>query len=147
MEALLQPLTAPYPSRDTSPLDAGVDPRPHPIDLPHTSRVYKTLLQGGHFSHATKTVARAPSWSPATFAAAFMRVGGRQGVLAMARGEGGFVVAELCERVREEGGEEERRMLKEWFVDGDVGVMEDLESGAWTGRGGPLLLEKVRALS
>src|SRR5258705_253734 len=31
------------------------------IDLPPTSRLYKTLLQGGHYNHSTQSIERVPS--------------------------------------------------------------------------------------
>ena len=61
-DALLSALAFPYPSTDPA--------NPHPISLPHTSRLYKTLLQGGHYSHSTKSIIPAPvsAFSPIQFA-------------------------------------------------------------------------------
>ena len=56
----------------------------------------------------------------------------------MAKGEGVFVVVELLQRVVEEGSEEEKAVLREWFG-GEV--REELESG--NGRGRKVLLEKI----
>ncbi|THH10377.1 hypothetical protein EW146_g8387 [Bondarzewia mesenterica] len=132
METLLRPLASPYPSSDASTL--------HPLDLPHTSRLIKTLLQGGHFSHATRAVERAPRFSSKAFAEMFMRVVGRDATLAMARGPGAFVVAELLERVKAEGSDDAREELKNWVSDIDGEASGD---GV---RGWGVLMDKVRAL-
>ncbi|KAF8218252.1 hypothetical protein K438DRAFT_1796570 [Mycena galopus ATCC 62051] len=50
-ETLLRAASAAYPCEDD----------PHPIDLPHSSRLYKTLLQGGHFNRATSGVEQVPT--------------------------------------------------------------------------------------
>jgi pumilio family protein 6 len=133
IEALLQPLSSPYPSPDPS--------TPHPIDLPHTSRLYKTLLQGGHFSHTTRTITRSPYFSPSAFTSAFIKIVGEETIGALGRGDGAFVVAELLERVNEEGSESEKRILKGWF---EGGLRNKLESGE--GRGRKVLLEKIAKL-
>lgn len=134
INSLLQPLAAPYPSQDAV--------TPHPIDLPHTSRLYKTLLQGGHFSHATHTITRSPSFSPSAFASTFIQVVGEDSTVAMARGDGAFLVAELLERVSEEGSEVEKKEVKGWFR---KSVRDELESG--DGKGRKVLLEKIAKLA
>jgi len=103
MEALLTPLSAPYPS----------DGQPHHIDLPHTSRLYKVFLQGGHFSHATNAVVTRPNFNPSAFATAFLRHVKPVDIAAMARGGGAFVIAALLERVAVGGTPEERNRLSE----------------------------------
>jgi len=103
MAALLIPLEASYPSDDHA----------HPIDLPHTSRLYKVLLQGGHFSHATNAVAARPNFNPSAFATAFLRHVKPVDIVAMARGGGTFVIAALVERVVADGTPEERSKLKQ----------------------------------
>lgn len=134
MNALLQPLTTTYPSEDPT--------APHPIDLPHTSRLYKTLLQGGHFSHTTHTVTRSPSFSPSAFASAFISIVGKNSTVAMAGGDGAFLVAELIERVSEEGSGEEKALVKGWF---GKSVQDTLESEEKKGRA--ILLGKIAKLS
>ena len=104
---LLKVLSAPYPSLDPS--------NPHPIALPHTSRLYKTLLQGGHFSHSTRTIERAPRWSAREFAVQFVQVVGRDVTVAMAEGDGAFVVAALCEQLAEHADLQERKTVKDRF--------------------------------
>ncbi|KAH9960681.1 ARM repeat-containing protein [Russula dissimulans] len=103
MEALLTPLNAPYPS----------DGQPHHIDLPHTSRLYKVLLQGGHFSHATNAVVTRPNFNPSAFATVFLRHVKPVDIAAMARGGGAFVIAALSERIAVGGTPEERNRLSE----------------------------------
>ncbi|TDL19020.1 ARM repeat-containing protein [Rickenella mellea] len=107
INALLSPLSATYPSAD--------DTTPHIIDIPHSSRIYKTLLQGGHYSHHTKSVTRSPLFSPSAFASAWIKTVGKSATVAMAQGGGAFVVATLCERLIEEGSEEEKGELCRWF--------------------------------
>jgi pumilio homology domain family member 6 len=138
MHTLLGALNAPYPSPDVD--------RPHPIDLPHASRMYKTLLQGGHFDHASKAVARAPGFSPAAFAAAFVAAfeeedEGKARVLEMARGDGAFVLAELCERVRVEGSKAEKKAVSAWFGERERMAVDESEA-----KGKKVLLDKINAL-
>ncbi|KDQ55462.1 hypothetical protein JAAARDRAFT_71318 [Jaapia argillacea MUCL 33604] len=133
-EALLRSLCTPYPSPDPS--------NPHPIDLPHISRLYKTLLQGGHFDHSTSIISRSLYFSPKEFASAFVKVVGEDVTVAMAKGGGGtFLVAELLERVRAEGSEDEKKLVKAWFGEGVVG---EIERGDVKGK--KVLLEKIQAL-
>ena len=134
IEALLNPLASPYPSSDPS--------MPHPIDLPHTSRLYKTLLQGGHFSHTTHKITLSPHFSASAFASAFIRIVGEEMTVAIAGGDGAFVVAELLQRVSEEGSESEKSAVKGWFG-GDV--RRNLQNGK--GKGRKVLLEKVTKLA
>jgi pumilio family protein 6 len=101
MEALLMPLKASYPSDD------------HPVDLPHTSRLYKILLQGGHYSQATNAVVTRPNFNPSNFATTFLRHVRQVDIAAIARGGGTFVVTALLERVAVDGTPEERNKLKE----------------------------------
>jgi pumilio family protein 6 len=129
MEALLIPLEATYPSDD----------RPHPIDLPHTSRLYKILLQGGHFSHVTNAVVTRPNFKPSTFATAFLRHVKPVDIVAMAHGGGAFVIAALLERVGADGTPDERSMLKQ-----SLSGVEDDENESIKGRAA--LMEGIRLL-
>lgn len=145
MKTLLQALQAPYPSLDPSV--------PHPIDLPHTSRLYKTLLQGGHFNRNTRSIDPAPRWDAYAFASAFVDdVGEDLMVDICTKGEanGCFVVAELCETLvgRSKGGEvgadgvkEARKKVKGWF---GKDVKKRVEDGQAKGKN--VLLEKVAML-
>ncbi|KAF9218484.1 ARM repeat-containing protein [Gyrodon lividus] len=133
MKTLLEALASPYPSEDPA--------RPHPINLPHTSRMYKSLLQGGHFSHSTKDVVRTPTFSPSEFASILLSTVGRDKTLSIAQGDGAFVVAELLERIREEGSDEEKKMVRGWFDDVFKARVKDSEV-----KGKNVLIEKIKAL-
>jgi pumilio family protein 6 len=77
--------------------------------------MFKTLLQGGHFSREKQSVTLVPTFSAVAFASAFMKQVGQDLTLKMATGNGAFIVAELCERIRTEGAAEERATLRSWF--------------------------------
>jgi len=129
----LLPLSAPYPSVDVT--------KPHVIDLPHTSRVYKSLLQGGHFNHTTKTVDRVPSWNSQTFGVALVEsVDGDviTGMCTKGDRNGAFVVAELCAAL-EDG--DAKAQLRKWF---SKSVRKEIENGE--GKGKKVLLDKLDSL-
>lgn len=132
-ETLLKALTSPYPSTDPA--------TPHMISLPHVSRLYKTLLQGGPFSHATNTVVRSPLFSPVDFAQQFVKIVGKSNTLEMAKDDGAFIVAVLCERAAES--EELKAVLKTWF---SSEVRKELEAEK-DRRGRAMLLEQIASLS
>ncbi|KAI6004365.1 armadillo-type protein [Pisolithus orientalis] len=134
ISALIQPLASTYPSDDPSRL--------HPIDLPHTSRMYKSLLQGGHFSRSTKVVERTTLFSPAELASAFLSTVDKETTLAMAQGNGAFVVAELLQRIQEECSDESKKKVKRWFSKSFVSNIRNSEV-----RGKDILIEKILALS
>ncbi|KAI6038567.1 armadillo-type protein [Pisolithus marmoratus] len=134
ISALIQPLASTYPSDDLS--------RPHSIDLPHTSRMYKSLLQGGHFSHTAKVVERTALFSPADLASIFISTVGKETTLAMAQGDGTFVVAELLRSVQEECSDELKKQVKRWFSKSFVSSIRNSEV-----RGKDILIEKILALS
>ncbi|KAK2463945.1 hypothetical protein APHAL10511_003996 [Amanita phalloides] len=130
MNALLRPLCTPYPSTQPD--------SPHPIDLPHTSRVYKILLQGGHFNHTTQKIDYIPTWDAVRFAIAFVNTVDKDVVVSTCtKGSrnGAFVVAELCSTLvngtkarnessdmqvideeLEDAREQARKMVKTWFT-------------------------------
>ncbi|KAJ6535965.1 armadillo-type protein [Mycena vulgaris] len=96
-QTLLRAVSAAYPCDDHSP---------HPIDLPHSSRLYKTLLQGGHFNRAAAGVEKASGWGARAFAEQFMDAVGKEVCVVMCTaGEcnGAFVIAELCEALQGDG--------------------------------------------
>jgi len=139
ISTLLSIVSTPYPSTDLS------YPH-HPIDLPHTSRLYKTLLQGGHFNRKTESVDPSPNWDASAFALRFAESTKPYLVDFCTKGErnGAFVVAELAAAlVRSEGEEaaEARKMLKGLFK---KDVKKDIEKGEL--RGKAVLLEKLAAL-
>ncbi|KAH9923851.1 ARM repeat-containing protein [Fomitopsis serialis] len=117
-DTLLKALSAPYPSPEAI--------SPHPISLPHTSRLYKTLLQGGHFNHSTKAIEPAEHWSAAAFARRFVELVGREPTVAMARGDGAFV---------------ERKTVSVWFTEGVRKEVADAK-----GKGCAVLLEALKPL-
>lgn len=133
----MRAISTDYPSADAA--------LPHSIDLPHTSRIYKTLLQGGHFSHTSKAVERAPGWDAGTFAEQFVQTVGEDvtvGMCTRGEGNGAFVVAELCETlVRDTERTTARQKVKSWFGDD---VRKAIEAGEAKGR--KVLLEKLGLL-
>lgn len=105
----------------------------------------KTLLQGGHWSNAAKKVEISKSFDATGFASDFIRIVGSDGegtrLVAMASGEGAFVIAELCARVALEGIKADKDMLRGWF-DGDmVKALKEEE-----GRGIGALLKSLETL-
>lgn len=115
--SLLQQL---YPSPD--------DSKPHVIDVPHSCRVYKTLLQGGHYSIQEKAVNHAPLFTPAAFASEWLRSVGKENTQAMCLGGGAFVLSALCEQVKREGSQKEKTTLKEWFDESFVKKLNDSDA-------------------
>ena len=133
-ETLLGLIATPYPAPATS--------SPHPIDASHVARLYKTLLQGGHYDQSSKSITKpSSSFSPLEFASSFLTAVGRGVTVAMAQGNGAFVVAELCRRISTEGTGEEKRLLRTWFAEG---VSKDILDGEMKGKN--ILLESIEAL-
>nr|GAT52007.1 predicted protein [Mycena chlorophos] len=138
-QTLLRSASTSYPAEDTN--------APHPIDLPHSARVYKTLLQGGHFNRMTNSVERASRWDASGFACDFVEVVGQDVCVAMCtQGAcgGTFVVAELCGALIGGGSEEDkeaRETLKRWFGGKVRKVIEDGDA-----KGKRVLLEKIELL-
>ncbi len=148
METLLRALT---------PASGEPDVPPHLIDLPPTSRLYKTLLQGGHYDRTSQVVSRIqPSiWDSTAFASKFVRHVGKEATVGMCTGQGNgvFVVAELAEallrgssndimegqRVKEATGAKEA--LKGWFGEE---VLRQIKHGEAKGKN--VLLEKLSVL-
>ncbi|KAK7689468.1 hypothetical protein QCA50_007260 [Cerrena zonata] len=136
-ETLLKAISTPYPSLDPT--------IPHPISLPHGSRIYKLLLQGGHFSQESKTVIRSEHFSPLDFAKKFVEIVGKETTIALAKEDGVFVVASLCETIVAAGddGSELKKTVKGWFgKDTRKGLDSDKER-----RGVATLLTQLAALS
>jgi pumilio family protein 6 len=138
IQALLGALTTSYPSMSDTP---------HLIDLPHTSRLYKALLQGGHFSHGTSSISLAPAstWDRGYFAREFVRIVGKEGIVGMCtkgEGNGAFVIAELCGALTEgDEGRKERAEVKGWF---NADVRREIGEGRAKGK--KVLLEKIASL-
>ncbi|KAJ7773430.1 armadillo-type protein [Mycena metata] len=139
IETLLRAASAAYPCAE--------EDAPHPIDLPHAARLYKTLLQGGHFNRSSGAIEQSPAWDGVAFAVKFVEEVGKEVVVAMCtKGErnGAFVVAELCESLMGKEGEEAkeaRKTLKGWF---GKEVVKEIEGGETKGK--KVLLEKIAAL-
>ncbi|KAF9451432.1 ARM repeat-containing protein [Macrolepiota fuliginosa MF-IS2] len=137
-KTLLDALTATYPSLDTS--------SPHPIDLSWTSRMYKTLLQGGHYNKKAQVIETAGQWNASEFVTQFMNTVPQNIVVTMCtEGEknGTFVITTLCEALVKSGDakKDERRKLKSWFGEKERKIIQKGE-----GRGKDLLLEKLALL-
>ncbi|OBZ77915.1 Pumilio y domain family member 6 [Grifola frondosa] len=130
-DTLLKALSTQYPSQDPA--------APHPISLPHTSRIYKTLLQGGHFSRTTSAIEPAPHFSSSAFAARFVQLVGRETTIAMAKGDGAFVISALCEQLMKEEAEE-TSVIRSWF---DEDTLKEMDK---TTKGASLLLEMIQRL-
>lgn len=116
-------------------------PDPHPIDLPPVSRLYKSLLQGGHYNHTTNAIERVSD--AAAFASQFVNTVGMDATVAMCVGDGNgaFVVAELCEALIRENLIEEKVEVKGWFGEK---VVQEIEAGQAKGK--KVLLEKIALL-
>jgi len=134
-ETLLELIAIAYPTPATS--------LTHPIDASHVARLYKTLLQGGHYDQSSKSVTKpSSSFSASAFASSFLAAVGRDVTMAMAQGNGAFVVAELCRQVSTGGTDEEKRLLRTWFT--QEGVSEEVRDKDI--RGKSVLLESIDAL-
>lgn len=103
--------------------------------------MYKTLLQGGPFSHDTKSVVRSSLFSPSEFAKQFVEIVGKNNTLAMARDDGAFVVVVLCERAAES--DELKTTLRTWFSDEFRSELEEEKDR----RGRAVLLQQIASLS
>ncbi|KAF7324906.1 PUM-HD domain-containing protein [Mycena kentingensis (nom. inval.)] len=135
IQTLLRAASATYPGADEATV--------HPIDLPHSGRMYKTLLQGGHFSRATGVVEPSPRWDAAAFAKEFVDVVGQEVCVAMCTEGpcgGTFVVAELCGTLATLEGSE-RATVKKWF---SGKVRKTIEAG--DAKGKKVLLDRIDAL-
>lgn len=132
-ENLVRILSAPYPSADEA--------KPHIIDLSHSGRAVKTILQGGHFSKQTKTVVPSSStFTPISLAKLWVQIVGKENTQAMAKASGAFVVATLCERVRDDGDAELKKELKGWLGSQFISQVGD------DVRGKSFLLEAIMSL-
>ncbi|QRW07626.1 pumilio homology domain family member 4 [Ceratobasidium sp. AG-Ba] len=114
LNALLAPISKPY-----TPLPSGSDPSDpsldtHILNLSHASRMYKTLIQGGHFNQQTKQIERVEG-APKNVTPAFMHAAGKDNLIAMGLGDEAFLVAEIVGRLQEEGNEAGLEEVKGWF--------------------------------
>lgn len=133
-KTLLELIASPYPAPTTSP---------HPMDASHVERLYKKLLQGGHYDRPSKSITKhSSSFSPSAFASSFLTALGRDAIVAMARGGRAFVTAGLCGRVSTDGTDEERMLLRTWFT--EKGVSRDIRAKEMKGK--DVLLGSINAL-
>ncbi|KAG8998549.1 pumilio domain member 6 [Tulasnella sp. JGI-2019a] len=139
MTALLEPLSSlPYPFTH-----GDDDAQKHPIDIPHTSRLYKTLIQGGHFSRQDNAVVPAPNYSAIAFARAFVEAVGEAKLIAMATHDNAaFVITELIQRILSDGTDYEKKEVKRYFSG------KALRNTIWEGdaKGKESLLGKLKEL-
>jgi pumilio homology domain family member 6 len=91
---------------------------------------------------ATHSLSRSPSFDAGTFASAFVQAAGQENIVNMSLGGGGFVVAELCERLRQEGDAVMRNEVASWF---EAKVRAELDKS--TTKGKAVLLAKLNALN
>ncbi|CAE6500228.1 unnamed protein product [Rhizoctonia solani] len=138
LDALLLPIssayTPPEPESDLSDPTTAT----HILNLSHASRLYKSLVQGGHFNQQTKQIERSEQ-APKNVAEKFMHAAGKENITSMALGEGGFIVAEVIGKLEEEGNEENLKKMRSWF---ERSTRERLSKGGI--RGSAVLLERLR---
>lgn len=79
-------------------------------------------------------------FAPAEFAQQFVEIVGQEHTLEMAKDDGAFIVAVLCERAAESA--ELKKMLKKWFTSS---VVKELEAEK-DKRGRKMLLEQIATL-
>ena len=84
-------------------------------------------------------------FAPEAFASAFLAQVPEGVIREMARGDGAFIVAELIERVRAEGSEEDRARLVEVFGKAGREVRKEVESGQ--PRGWNVLVKKLELIA
>jgi len=134
-QTLLELIATPYPAPSASPS--------HPINSSHIARLYKTLLQGGHFDQSSKSITKpSSSFSPSRFASAFLIVVSSDVTVAMAQGNGAFAVAELCSRISAEGTDGEKALLRTWFA--EDGIRKNIIDKELKGKS--VLLESIDTL-
>jgi pumilio family protein 6 len=141
----VQPLAQPYPN--PAPVESDPDPATaHILDLSYADRCYKTLLSGGHYSTATKSVdvvdqkMREQLAEQAWKALISDDAGGEQNVRHVAVGNAPFVLVELIEALQSHpslAGEVKRVMQAN-------GLQGEVESSIR--KGANLLAEKIASL-
>jgi pumilio homology domain family member 6 len=115
---------------------------PLSISSAHVARLFKALLQGGHFSQATKLVERSPHFDREGLVHSFVETVGQERTLEMTREGGAFVVIELLEALeQDEKLSKERDLVRSWF---DKPTKKQLAGSDIKGR--DLLLEKLGKL-
>lgn len=93
----------------------------------------------------TKSVEPSPRADATSFAVLLARKLGREQIKAFAKGDGAFVVVEMCERLKVGEGEKAEQMRKEMSGWWTAEELEELRGDGGKGRG--VLVDKILALS
>jgi len=128
-----------------TPVQAEPETSQHLLDLSHSTRTYKILISGGHFDLTSKSVKVIDESLSTAFAQAVWsaltseEAGGEENVVALAKGNGAFVLVELIEALKKAGkAGDVKRVL------GGKGVRADIEQSGQKGAG--LLAEKLAGI-
>lgn len=107
IDGLVAPMLTSYPYPAIA--DDAPDPATcHILDLGHVSRVYKTLLSGGHYDTKTNTVEIVDPAFKLAFAQAFWKTitsedaGGKSNAAHIAEGNAPFCLVELISTLKED---------------------------------------------
>ncbi|QRW21075.1 pumilio homology domain family member 4 [Rhizoctonia solani] len=138
LDALLSPISSPYAPPDPESDLSDPTITTHILNLSHASRLYKTLVQGGHYNQQTKSIERSEQ-APKSVPKKFMYVAGKENVVSMALGEGGFIVAEVVGKLKDEGDYDDLKEIRSWFK---KDARDKLGKGDI--RGSAVLLERLR---
>jgi len=117
----------------------------HLLDLSHSTRTYKTLISGGHFDLSTKSVKIIDQELSTQFAQSVWsaltsdEAGGEDNAIALAKGNGAFVLVELVDALQKAGkAGDVKRVL------GKKAVRGEIENAGQKGAG--LLADRLAAL-
>ncbi|CAE6414946.1 unnamed protein product [Rhizoctonia solani] len=138
LDALLSPISSPYAPPDPESDLSDPTITTHILNLSHASRLYKTLVQGGHYNQQTKSIERSEQ-APKSVAKKLMYAAGKENVVSMALGEGGFIVAEVVGKLKDEGDHDDLKEIRSWFK---KDTRDKLGKGDI--RGSAVLLERLR---
>ncbi|KAF8671507.1 hypothetical protein RHS04_08295 [Rhizoctonia solani] len=138
LDALLSPISSPYAPPDPESDLSDPTITTHILNLSHASRLYKTLVQGGHYNQQTKSIERSEQ-APKSVAKKLMYAAGKENVVSMALGEGGFIVAEVVGKLKDEGDHDDLKEIRSWFK---KDARDKLGKGDI--RGSAVLLERLR---
>lgn len=139
IQALVSLLTPRYPTPHPSNGDLT-----HVIDFPHSSRLIKLLIQGGHYNKHTSSIDPAPNWPSETFVDEIVKRVSEQSLQRMAYGNGTFVLAELVGKILSDEGKlgEQRVFLKKSVFDDEaIKAIKDGKPKGWE-----VLMEKIEKL-
>ncbi|ELU37467.1 puf family RNA-binding protein [Rhizoctonia solani AG-1 IA] len=146
LDALLSPISSPYAPPDPESDLSDPTITTHILNLSHASRLYKTLVQGGHYNQQTKSIERSEQ-APKSVPKKFMYVAGKENVVSMALGEGGFIVAEVVGKLKDEGDYDDLKEIRSWFKkDARDKLGKGDIRGSWGG-GGVLSIQLIVCLA